>query len=742
MKRHNLIKIAIISLVFLSMITGRIFADGFIVIKHDPRPRPISTPFPLEVKYHHVDVKIKELAAVTYIDQEFYNPTNRRLEGYYFFPIPRGATIKRFSMFVNGKEMEAELLAANKARKIYEDIVRKQRDPALLEYQDRDLFKARIFPIEPHSTKRVKISYNQILSKDNGTIEYLYPLNTEKFSAKPLRDVAINVDVRTGDNLKNVYCTSHEADIVRKSGSHAIISFEERNTKPDTDFKVYYNTDSSRVGLSMLAYKEKGDDGYFFLNVSPGIDLDSSEITEKDITFVLDVSGSMAGKKLKQAKRALLFCVENLNRGDRFQLIRFSTEAESLFKNLEKAKEANLNKARSYIKNLKAIGGTHIEEALELALAGKARGSRPHMIIFVTDGKPTIGETNEETLIKKVRNANSERTRIFTFGIGNDINTHLLDKITAATKAYRSYISPDEDIEIKISNFYSKVQSPVLTDIRLDFGDIKVLKTYPRDLPDLFRGSSITVLGRYRGHGRTRAVLAGKIRGKEQRFEYDVSFSNEDASNDFLPPLWAARHIGYLLDQVRLNGEDRELIDEITQLAREHGIVTPYTSYLILEDERRRVARRDLDYDDQTLGSMAPKSGNLVTRSKKEYAEMKEKSGYGSVRASEEFQALNKAVNVAQTRQGKSRLKFRGKDGAMKNLAQQVRNIQGRAVYNSGKFWIDSRVQQTKRKNIRVRFASNRYFDLLKKEPGVSEFMALGRNVRFVYKGRTYEIYE
>ncbi len=743
MKKISLIKIAISQLMFLFFMAGNIFADGFIVIKHPPRPRPVATtPFPLEVKYHHVDVKIREQAAVTYIDQEFYNPTQSRLEGYYLFPIPKGAIIKKFSMFVNGKETEAELLDAKKARKIYEDIVRQQRDPALLEYQDRDLFKARIFPIEPRSTKRVKISYNQILTRDNGTIEYLYPLNTEKFSAKPLKDVAINVDIRTSDTLKNVYCTSHEAEIVRKKRGHAIISFEERNTKPDTDFKIYYNTDKSKVGLSMLACRDKGGDGYFFLNISPGIDLDQGEILEKDITFVLDVSGSMAGKKLTQAKKALLFCVENLNKGDRFQVIRFSTEAEALFKNLRKVNDANLKSARKFINNLKAIGGTHIEEALKLALNGKSSDDRPHMIIFITDGKPTIGETNEKTLVKKVKDTNTGKTRIFTFGIGNDINTHLLDKITVITRAYRSYISPEEDIEIKISNFYSKVQSPVLTDLRLEFEDIRVLKTYPKDLPDLFRGSSITILGRYRSHGKTKAVLKGKVRGKSKRFEYEISFPEQDTSNDFLPPLWAARHIGYLLDQIRLNGEDRELVEEITQLAREHGIVTPYTSYLILEDERKRVARRELDYDDQTLGAIAPRARDFAKKSKREYTEMRMKSGSGSVRASEEFQALNKADNAAQTRQGKSRLTYKDSAGNTKNITQQVRNIQGRAVYNSGKFWVDSRVQNTKRKKVRIQFASSGYFNLLKREPMSAEFMALGRNVRFVLKGRLYEIYE
>ena len=231
-------------IILLNMLAGRLSADGFIVVPEPPQ-NIIRTAFPLEVKYHRVNVEIKDQSAVTNIDQEFYNPTAARLEGYYIFPIPEDAVIKKFTMFINGAETGAELLDAAKARQLYEDIVRKALDPALLEYQGRGMFKVRIFPIEPGSTKRVKISYTQILEKDNGTIEYIYPLNTEKFSAKPLKDVSVNVDIKSADILKNIYCTSHETEVIRKNDNHAVVSFEQKNVKPDTDFNLYYNTDKS-----------------------------------------------------------------------------------------------------------------------------------------------------------------------------------------------------------------------------------------------------------------------------------------------------------------------------------------------------------------------------------------------------------------------------------------------------------------------------------------------------------------
>ncbi|MBN1897216.1 MAG: VWA domain-containing protein [Spirochaetes bacterium] len=729
-------------IVFILAWQSFVSADGLIVI--DPHPHHYTpTPYPLQVKYHHVDVKINGETATTYIDQEFYNPNNWRMEGDYLFPVPKGAVLKKFSMYIDGKEVPAELLDAKKARQIYEDIVRKMKDPALLEYSDMDLFRARVYPIEPRSDKRIKISYSEILQKDNGTIEYIYPLNTEKFSSAPLQDVVVNIDIKAKGKIKNVFCPTHNADIVHKDDDHTVISYEDKNVKPDTDFKVYYNTDKSKVGLSLLSYKEEDDEtGFFFLSVSPGFDPQNNEISEKDITFVLDVSGSMAGEKMDQAKKALLFCVNNLNQGDRFDIIRFSTEAEALFNKRTIAEQDNIKKARKFINDLKAIGGTHIEEALKMALQGGEKDSRPHMIIFITDGKPTIGETTEDGLLKVLKKENLSNTRIFTFGIGHDINTHLLDKITELTKAYRSYITPQEDIEIKISNFYEKVQSPVLTDLELDISGVSVSKIYPKDLPDLFRGSALTVLGRYKGQGKTTITLEGRIKDKKRTFTFDSEFTKKDEQYDFIPPLWASRRIGYLLDQIRLHGEDKELVEEITQLARKHGIITPYTSYLILEDETTRISRRDLEADESTLAKM-PAATDMLAQNKSEYYEMEKKSGEGSVRVSKEFQALNQAYNMGQTEQGKTRLKFKDKSGNVQNLTQQVKNIQGRSVYNNGDYWVDSYVQDKKKgKANRIQFASKEYFTLLKKEPQAAQFMSLGRNVRFVLKNKMYEIYE
>ena len=732
--------IILIQIVLLS----NAFADGFIVVM-PPHPRPLPSwhPFPLEVKFHKVDVNIQEMSAITSIEQEFYNPTGMRIEGFYLFPIHDGAVINKFSMYINGQETEAEMLDANKARAVYEDIVRRSIDPALLEYYQQGLFKVRIFPIEPYSTKRIKISYRQILQSDNGTAEYLYPLNTEKYSSKDLEDVAIRVSVSSQTPIKNIYCPTHEVDIIRKDAYTSVISYEAHRARPDKDFSLFFRTDHSKIGISAITQREHEEHkGFFLLDIAPDIDVKENEIEEKDITFVLDVSGSMAGDKLKQAKRALSFCIDNLNKGDRFEVVRFSTEAEALFKTVMPANEENKRKALRFVDDLRAIGGTNIEDALKLAVQQKDVSYRPRVILFLTDGKPTINETDEDKLVGLIRKSAKSSVRIFTFGIGNDINTRLLDKITTTTNAYRTYITPDEDIEIKVSNLYTKIQSPVLTDLKIttDSG-VRLSEVYPQELPDLFKGSSITVLGRYEGSGTNDVILEGRLKGKLVTFRHKCAFSDTESKNDFIPPLWAARKVGFLLDQIHLNGENRELIDELVELSKKYGIITPYTSYLIVEDEQRRVVDRRLRFEEQTMGGMVPKSSPSYERMKESVSALRGLSGAESVEASKDVQSMPSSNNISQNISAE--VKVEDSMGNVQGANQQVKNILGKAFYNNNKYWIDPEVQKKKyNQTVQIKYGTEDYFKLIQEKPLTAKFFSLGKNVKFVYEEILYDVSE
>jgi Ca-activated chloride channel homolog len=742
-------------LVLLGLVAGG-FADGLIVIHNPPLwpgPRPVPPSHyefaPLEVVYHHVNVTIDGQIAHTDIDQEFFNPNNQRLEGTYLFPVPKGAQLDKFSMEIDGKQVEAELLPADKARKIYEDIVRKIKDPALLEYADRDTFKVRIFPIEPRAPKRIKLSYTQVLKSDDGLVGYLYPLNTEKFSAAPIKDVSVKIELDAGHPLKAIYSPTHEIEIKRHGDDRATIGFEGKNIKPDTDFQVFWAAQDKDVGLNLLTYREHGDDGYFLLLASPGADQKSGKnVISKDIVFVLDTSGSMAGKKLQQAKKALQFCVENLNDRDRFEIVRFSTETEPLFEKLVPATEANRGKAIEFIKDLKPIGGTAIEEAMTKALAMK-----PSVVIFLTDGQPTIGHTKEDDILASVKAANTDKTRVFCFGIGTDVNTHLLDKITEQTRAVSQYVLPEEDLELKVSSFYTKIKEPVLANPVLKAtGDIKIRQMYPSPLPDLFRGDQAIVVGRYSGDGAAAVVIEGTVDGAKKKFAYDVRFPERARDHEFIPRLWATRRIGYLLDEIRLHGENRELRDEVTELARRYGIVTPYTAYLIVEDERRRDVpmpartlqqfERDQEVRAQTeaawntLGSAKVGDGAVSgARAADALRNMPAPSFVGTP-SSYEMKENTRAFAQATTTPASQSVTQR-----YEQYTQQTRYVNGRAFYQNGAQWIDSNVQRLKNaRHVQIQFNSDKYFALLAQYPHAAPWFSVGRNVQIELDNTVYEI--
>jgi len=717
----------------LFFVPAALFADGMIVI---PRPVPdVTRAFPLTVTYHHVDVSIRDGVAKTSVDQEFFNPTSSRLEGEYIFPLPAGAVISNFAMEIDGKMTGAELLDAAKARSIYEDIVRRMRDPALLEYIGKGAFKVRIFPIEPRSRKKVKLSYSEVVRQDSGLHAYTYPLNTEKFSDAPLDDVAIRVNIESSQGLKTIFCPTHEVEIRRKSNRSAVVGFEEKRTKPDRDFVLYYSVDDKQLGVSVLCHHPPGEDGYFLLTVTPAYDA-GTRPQPKDVTFVIDTSGSMSSAKMTQAKRALRFGLSTLNDGDRFEVIRFSTEAEALFGDLVEMNAGNLGKAQKFVDGFDAMGGTNSEEALKLAIDTNEHGSasRPKVVVFITDGKPTIGETNEDRLVKLASGPNA-RMRVFTFGIGDDLNTHFLDKLTEATRAARTYVGEKEDLELPLSSFFEKIKSPVLVDPAIAFeGGMKAHQMYPRNLPDVFKGSPLMVFGRYSGTG-TAITLTGTVDGKRISIPYYAQFPSQTEENEEIAPLWAAQRIGYLLDEIRLHGQERELIDEVTRLARRFGIITPYTSYLVMEDERRNVLS-----ENQVMGGAA---APMSARMEGEYDAMRQKAGAPSVQASKEVEALKNATNSAQTKQGAARMAYKDASGNTQNLTDQARNVQGRAIYNVAGNWVDSRAQSAKNQNAqRIKFASPEYWALLDKEPASREFLALGRNVRFVLREQVYEVHE
>jgi Ca-activated chloride channel homolog len=764
-------------------------ADGFIVITSNPPPAvPGHFAFaPLEVTYHRVSVKIDDLLAVTSVDEEFYNPNAQRLEGMYLFPLPAGSHIDRFSMDINGQMTDAELLPADKARSFYEDIVRRYRDPALLEYSGRDAFKVRIFPIEPNGRKHVKIQYTQLLKSDGGTAEYTYPLNTEKFSAAPIHDVTIGVELTSREPIKSVYCPTHSVQIKRDDERRATVAYEQHQARPDTDFKLIFSRNKAPVGVDLLTYRNAPDDGYFLLLASPGLQPPKGEVEKKDVCFVLDTSGSMAGPKIEQARKALAFCLNSLNEGDRFEVIRFSTETEPLFHELRPAGKQAIDKAQAFVKDLRASGGTDIDGALHAALKLRpdANDAHPYVVVFLTDGEPTVGDTSEDSLVAKVARYRDGKTKVFCFGIGSDVNTHLLDRIADATHAFSTYVEPQEDIEVKVSAFYDKIREPVLSNVDVAFtgSDVRVSQVYPGAMPDLYKGEMLVAFGRYSGHGPAAVKITGTFDGQPRQFVQDVKFTADDMANAFIPRLWAVRRVGYLLDQIRMHGESAELKDEVTRLARAHGIVTPYTAYLILEDERHRnvpVSMQNFREFGADRAAVA-QSQQRLDQARSEAHQAGKRTGSGAVAAAKDVNGLRQSDNLEQLATApqqralaKGGLQPQAAASAVSPLApfgtpsagppqvaalpspatqpavgyrvaqnytQQSKVINGRAFYQNGSIWTDATAQaHTNIKQQQVAFGSDDYFALLKRHPEAAPWLSLASEVDVVIGDTLYQV--
>jgi Ca-activated chloride channel homolog len=748
-------------------------ADGFIVINH-PIPIP-SAPFPfapLEVGYHHVTVKIDGQICTTSVDEDFINPNAATLEGTYLFPVPQTAQIDKFSMEINGKQTEAELLPADKARAIYEDIVRRERDPALLEYADRGVFRVHVYPIEGHSHKQVKISYTEILKADSGLVSYIYPLNTEKFSSALIHDVSLKIDLSSDRPLTSIYSPTHEVEIKRPDANHAIIGYEAKDVRPDTDFQLFFAPQKQDVSLDLLSYRTGDDDGYFLLLASPGMKAKAQHLP-KDVTFVLDTSGSMADDdKLVQAKKALQFCLANLNADDRFEVVRFSTEPESLFGKLTTASEDNVTAAQKFVKGLKPEGGTAIFDALHQAMALRPeKNERPYVVVFITDGMPTVGQTNDDAIVAETDKAEDQGTRIFCFGLGTDVNAHLLDRIAEHTRAVSDYILPDEDLELKVSNFFAKIHEPVLSNVKLSFPDgIKVTKMYPQQMPDLFQGDQLVLCGRYSGQGSGDCVIEGDAGGEHQSFKVPVTFEKQSDTQPFVPRLWASRRVAYLLDEIRLHGENDELKNEATDLARQFGLVTPYTAYLIMEDERgRNVAAEnqvmkdfggDTDaqssatraYDefkskaDGVAGVAVAKLQNSMKFARQTDASLLAGNTSAAVAMNVPTSTVTATPQAAPPLPGTSynTISAPSDDAGTRVMqyTQRAKYIAGRAFYQNGNQWTDNNVsKQNEAKSVRVKFGSDDYFALLAQHPEARPWLALGQNVKLLLASTVYDVY-
>jgi Ca-activated chloride channel family protein len=384
-----------------------------------------------------------------------------------------------------------------------------------------------------------------------------------------------------------VYSPSHGATVQRAGEHDATVKMELRDVVPTADFRLIYTLAEGALGASVLSYRPTdSEDGYFLLLASPQVKAADAKPLPKTVVFVLDRSGSMSGKKIEQAKKALQFVLNNLREGDTFNIVTYDDRIESFKPELQRFTKETRAEASRFVENIQPGGSTNIDSALKTALAMLSDESRPSYVLFLTDGLPTAGEQREPAIADNCRNANKLRARVFVFGVGFDVNARLLDRLSGGNGGTSEYVRPDEDIEASVSRFYAKLTSPVLTGIHIDLANTDVNRTYPRDIPDLFEGGQLIWVGRYRQPAKTTVRVSGKVGGDSRSFEFPAELAGSDrgVSYDFVERIWVMRRIGFIIDQIDLHGQNKELTEELVALSTKYGILTPYTSFLA--DER------------------------------------------------------------------------------------------------------------------------------------------------------------
>ena len=725
--------VLIVTMVLLGL-TSPALADGIIII--DPPP---DVPMPhldeaLTIKYHHVNVTIKDQIATTRVDQVFYNHNPWPAEGTYIFPLPKGAAVSDFVMWDGGEPLRGEILEAEEARAIYNDIVRRMEDPALLEYIDQSTLKASIFPIQPGEERRIELEYSEVLPMEGGLVRYIYPLGTERFSASPLESVAIRAEVTSDVPIKAVYSPSHEVSIDRDDDYHALLGHEESDVLPESDFELYYTVSPDLVGLNLLSYKEPGEDGFFMLLAAPKVEVDPDEIVAKDVILVLDVSGSMDGEKIAQAKDAAEYILDNLNPEDRFNIIAFSTATRTFSAEMEPASASE--SGIDFVRGVEASGSTDINRALLEALA-IADETRPTTLIFLTDGLPTEGVRDTSYILRNVKEAAPENVRLFSFGVGYDVDADLLDQLSLDQGGSSSYVRPEERIDEAVSAFYNKIKTPVLSDIEIDFGDVAVDQLFPKELPDLFAGTQLLVVGRYTEGGPATITLSGKVNDEKVSFVYQKNKFTNDGGDEFIPRLWAIRAIGYYLTQIRLYGEVSEWVEMIVDLSTRYGIITPYTSFLIDESRYSSFLSDDGDIFTETgresvaLDAEAMMADEAALPSYGERAVESAVYSGGMSKSISPVQTLPPSVLVSGTVEGLP--EYVDREGVLKFVGSKTFVL-------TDDCWTDTAFEKDTMTPVEVGFLSDEYFDLIETYPDLGEYFALGEEVIVVYKGVAYQV--
>ncbi len=504
-------------------------------------------------------------------------------EGRIVFPVPEGSSVTDLLLSGGPETLEGDLLAADDASRLYEDIVRRLIDPALLRSLDDDLYEVRAFPVPAGEERQVSFTVTTPLlaSGEQAVVEVPW----SRMSPRPAQ-AQVEVEVDVPWEVRSAVAPGFDLDQDRAGSGRLDLGWESpADWSPEPDFRLYLGGGEGLIDTRLLPYRERGDDGYFSLLFAPVLELDAA--VARDIVVVLDRSGSMEGEKMDQAIGAAEYILGNLGPDDRFAVVDFSRSVRAFEDGLRPASEAD--RGIDYVRDLFAGGNTNISGALERGL-GYLDGSRPGTVVFLTDGLATAGVESTDGIMGIAEMAAPARTQLFTFGVGYDVDTLLLDGLATEFTGSSHYVTPEQRIDTEVARLWEQVSTPVLSDVDITIDGIDTWDLAPAGLPGIFAGSQAMLTGRYDGSGKATVTVTGNAADGSATFTYVVDFPERDEDDPAVARLWAQRRVADLLTELRIEGVRESLVDEIVEVAGRFGIVTPYTSYLAQEPEMQRFA--------------------------------------------------------------------------------------------------------------------------------------------------------